>query len=694
MLVGLDEIDWSAYEGAYGPATEAPDILRAMADPDPEAASEGRYGFYSSIWHQGSVYPVTVVAVPFLVELATTPGVHEREDLLVTLGMLTDPEQSNGPDLPAVRDAIAARSGALVPQLADADPEVRAGAAYALTRCGPYTLEALRGRWAVESEPVVRAALLLGIAHHEGPACADLLCTAATDEAAPVPAAAALAYAKAGLALPPQTVAAMAAAFAAEEWRTPWAGGGVLDEALERLDAESADALAVALLDGGGAPAGRVRLAGALRSRFRAKRSAPSALMPRLRALLTDPDEKVVSAAVDAALHAGTAASAVADELARIAAGGLAAVPERTDDPFSRSTTGGLAVYPEPANTALTVLVRLGDRRWREPMLAAWAAGCWTSADRLLDDYVPQFDPVALDGVRRRITALLGARVPGNPIIEAVTSLVGWGPDAAPAVPELIAALPAASAAAPLALAAIGPAAHEALPALRRAGDTRAGHAVWRLTGDPGLLVTAAAEMLERVPPHGMDYELKLVADTGPAAVPLVPRLRPMLTGTAERTIPARQAQMAAARVVWAATGDAAAVLPTVEAVLRAGDVSAREAAHLAGDLAPAAAGLRPLLYEALDNRWARVDAAWALWRHGVDPVELVDPLLTDAADPYGGSEAVALLVEMGATTAVPGLTELAERDERVILYGTWDDTVWEDDKLRRELRAAVTALN
>ncbi|MFG2043849.1 hypothetical protein [Dactylosporangium sp. NPDC048998] len=40
-----------------------------MADPDLEAADEGRDGFYSSIWHQGSVYPVTVVAVPFLVEL-------------------------------------------------------------------------------------------------------------------------------------------------------------------------------------------------------------------------------------------------------------------------------------------------------------------------------------------------------------------------------------------------------------------------------------------------------------------------------------------------------------------------------------------------------------------------------------------------------------------------------------------------
>ncbi len=99
--------------------------------------------------------------------------------------------------------------------------------------------------------------------------------------AGPVPAAAALAYAKAGLALPPLTVVPTAAALAfAGEWRTPWADGGALDEALKRLDAGSADALAAALLDVGSPPAGRVGLAGALLSRFRAKRSAPPALMP------------------------------------------------------------------------------------------------------------------------------------------------------------------------------------------------------------------------------------------------------------------------------------------------------------------------------------------------------------------------------------------------------------------------------
>ncbi|WP_186316104.1 HEAT repeat domain-containing protein [Catellatospora sichuanensis] len=694
MLAGLDEIDWSAYEGAYGPATDTPDILRAMADSDPETAREGSYEFHSSIWHQGSVFPVTVVAAPFLVELATTPGVRGRDRHLITLGMLTDPEQSNGADQPTVRDVIASHSDTLASQLADADPEVRAAAVYALSRCGPHTLPTLRGRWAVESDPAVRAALLLGLAHHDGPMNVGLWRTVAATETCPVPSAAALAYAKAGVPLPPETVSAMADSFASGEWRTPWSEGAALDETLTRLDAGSADALVAAMLTSSGPPAVRVRLAWAMLTRFRESRSAPVALLPRLRALLADPDGEVVAAAVQAAEHAGEAASAVAGELARIAASGLSAAPRPTDDPFFRHTTGGLAVYPEPANSALTVLVRLGDPRWRDPALAAWAAGYWLSADPLLDQYMPEFDPIALDGVRRRINALLAAEVPGNPITEAVLALVGWGPAAAPAVPEVLAALPAATAAAPLALAAIGIATDEVVAALRRAGDTRAGHALWRLTGDPEPLVAAAAEMLDRRPLHYMYFELGYVADAGPAAASLLPRLRPALTGVAGQTGPERQAQLAAALVVWRATGDAAAVLPTVEAVLRAADDPAWEAASLVAEMAPAGAELLPLLRERLENQSAPVDAARALWRHGVDPAELLDPLLTAAAAPHGDTRAVALLVEMGATAAAPRLTELAEQDERVARHGFWADTVWQDEKLRRELRAAVAALS
>ncbi|MET7403170.1 hypothetical protein ABZS66_57795, partial [Dactylosporangium sp. NPDC005572] len=89
----------------------------------------------------------------------------------------------------------------------------------------------------------------------------------------------------------------------------------------------------------------------------------------------------------------------------------------------------------------------------------------------------------------------------------------------------------------------------------------------------------------------------------------------------------------------------------------------------------------------------APVDAARALWRHGVDPAGLVSPLLAAAAGWYADPRAVALLVEMGAAGAVPGLTELAERDERVVCAGSYYDVVWLDDRFRSGLRAAVAVL-
>ena len=85
-------------------------------------------------------------------------------------------------------------------------------------------------------------------------------------------------------------------------------------------------------------------------------------------------------------------------------------------------------------------------------------------------------------------------------------------------------------------------------------------------------------------------------------------------------------------------------------------------------------------------------DAARTLWRLGTPATDLVEPLLAAAADPYGQPDAVTLLVEMRAVTAVPGLVELAERDERVVRYGNMD-YVWRDDALRRHLRTAVTVL-
>jgi hypothetical protein len=48
----------------------------------------------------------------------------------------------------------------------------------------------------------------------------------------------------------------------------------------------------------------------------------------------------------------------------------------------------------------------------------------------------------------------------------------------------------------------------------------------------------------------------------------------------------------------------------------------------------------------------------------------------------------------MRATPALPRLRELAERDERVVRAGSYQDIVWLDDRLRRGAHAAVVALS
>ncbi|MFG3714761.1 hypothetical protein [Micromonospora sp. NPDC047730] len=133
-----------------------------------------------------------------------------------------------------------------------------------------------------------------------------------------------------------------------------------------------------------------------------------------------------------------------------------------------------------------------------------------------------------------------------------------WGPAAADAVPDLLAALPVAPWVTPAALAEIGPAALDAVPALREAahtGQIRAGHAVWRLTGDAGPLISAASARLASSRSN-LAWELDLVADAGPSAAPLVPALRGRLTGAPGAMYPERDEQIAAARLVWRATGD------------------------------------------------------------------------------------------------------------------------------------------
>jgi hypothetical protein len=69
VLDTLNTIDWSKISHAYGPASDLPDMLRALASGDTKQRQEALWELHGNIWHQGTVYEATAYAVPFLLEL-------------------------------------------------------------------------------------------------------------------------------------------------------------------------------------------------------------------------------------------------------------------------------------------------------------------------------------------------------------------------------------------------------------------------------------------------------------------------------------------------------------------------------------------------------------------------------------------------------------------------------------------------
>lgn len=79
LLDGLDDIDWHELHHAFGRADDVPAILRSLSEGDPGAIGH----LWGNIYHQGTVYPATASAVPFLIRLLALP--HLRVDIAALL---------------------------------------------------------------------------------------------------------------------------------------------------------------------------------------------------------------------------------------------------------------------------------------------------------------------------------------------------------------------------------------------------------------------------------------------------------------------------------------------------------------------------------------------------------------------------------------------------------------------------------
>ena len=89
MLDPLDSIDWSKINHCHGPATDLPATLRALASGDDKQREHALWELHGNIWHQGTVYEATAVAVPFLLALVTNDH-PDRVEILSLLALIAD----------------------------------------------------------------------------------------------------------------------------------------------------------------------------------------------------------------------------------------------------------------------------------------------------------------------------------------------------------------------------------------------------------------------------------------------------------------------------------------------------------------------------------------------------------------------------------------------------------------------------
>lgn len=75
-MLALDSSRWSELQHAYGFASDTPDLLRNLQSlPDAEGNSEPWFSLWSSLAHQGDVYPASFAAVPHIIEtLSSAPA--------------------------------------------------------------------------------------------------------------------------------------------------------------------------------------------------------------------------------------------------------------------------------------------------------------------------------------------------------------------------------------------------------------------------------------------------------------------------------------------------------------------------------------------------------------------------------------------------------------------------------------------
>lgn len=741
LLAGLDDVPWDTLEHAYGPATDVPEVLRALVSGEEEQADEAMYELYGNIWHQGSVYPATIPAVPFLVAIAVARAAGKQTaEVLRLLGFIaasTDPRGVEDRD--AVRSAVAAHVDAVAGLLDGTEARTRAAVLFVLVHAGPAdnVRPLIIERWHTDVEALPRAEALNALMRVDPDAAADLadeaLSAAAWGDSpddAVLRVSCALAWIRAGRTMDRRVLDAALTPIPEGSGLWYWNDDGELfgqfiNNLAERQGAQaSVELLVEALGRSGEAPTQQaLRYLYAARQLIVAYRSAPRPLAAPIAQLLDRPELGRDVIAVLGLIDPALVASAARDRL--IALASAHALPQSDEARL--------------ADDALACLASGND-----PIVPGLLARALVDRPRTIDmvtkpDVALPFDEALLDAIRRRLNEISdAAQEPsaetGNLFIDVqnraepgqlVKILTAWGARAAPAVPELIRLLHVRPAVAAPLLAALRPQSLEGMAQLRRIAATAEGgdavyvrlaaaRAIRTLTDDDGPLLAAVE--------FGLSTESKNPDDRGSAAeaateLPehadvLVPLLLQALADIPVPTpsLPAHQARITIGRALWLLTGRPEHAIDALRSTLGlAGEMftawKVATAADVAAEIGPPARDLVASLEAALADPVSCPAAVHALL--AVDPggpwatsrreelAGLLFGVLLAGASAMACSRAVDMLDMLAALAPLPAasvgkLRAVADRDERFPIRVLDAEHLHGDDALRTRIQALI----
>jgi hypothetical protein len=197
MLEHLDTVDWESLSHAYGATTDVPTYLRALLSPDSAQRERAHRHLSGCICHQGTVYPATAAAVPFLYELLAAPDTPDKSSVACLLSYIADGRgylevhavgewaettwrkilaeqgksledelEREAAEIRSVRQAVSQRLVFLLPYLEDPDSSIRWSVATALGNYAEHSarsLPALEAAAAKEADGEVRQAMVQSI---------------------------------------------------------------------------------------------------------------------------------------------------------------------------------------------------------------------------------------------------------------------------------------------------------------------------------------------------------------------------------------------------------------------------------------------------------------------------------------------------------------------------------------------------